>query len=568
MPDWNSVTFWGSLASTPWIQNNPAVLFDLYNEPYDPSGSDSTFWGIWKNGTIQGNTGGTPANTPGMEYLLNTIRTAGADNVIVAGGLNWAYDLRGIVGKAPFETADFNLTDSLGNGVIYAAHIYPDKGTSGTWSSSTDGATYIVPCAKSYPVIVTEFNEGGNIGTPDGNGAWINSLISWFSSTSGMIGGSSWAFSDDVGPTLLNSYYSTNTYGAAVSTWISNAAKTPTPICPSGPTYTPTNTPTSTPTLPSTSTFTKTATNTPTKTFTTTSTSTPSLTPTNTTNNSPTDTSTPSNTPTPSFTSTHTNSPTNTCTTTYTNSTTPSATPTNSPTFSPTGTPTNSPTSTPTMTATSTDTYTVTNSFTPSPTNTPTGTLSPTLSPTPTDSFTSSPTSTYTISPTSTWTATSTNSATSTCSSTPTNSITNTWTLTPTSSLTSTQTNTPSNSITPTFTYSFTATYSPTFTPTLPPTSTFTNSPTKTFSPTYTPTTTPTVPAPILYPNPVKGNQPVQLALSLTQNSDVKIEIFTVGFRRVKEQTNSNQPVGRPIRLSQKTLGEILWPAGFIMWSL
>ncbi|HEY5039442.1 MAG TPA: cellulase family glycosylhydrolase, partial [bacterium] len=46
MPDMNAVTFWSSVAGT--YANNPAVLFDIYNEPHDVS------WSIWQNGGSAG----------------------------------------------------------------------------------------------------------------------------------------------------------------------------------------------------------------------------------------------------------------------------------------------------------------------------------------------------------------------------------------------------------------------------------------------------------------------------------------------------------------------------------
>src|SRR5208282_6891149 len=46
MPDDNSVTFWSSVAAR--YANNPAVLFDLYNEPHDDP------WMTWRNGGISG----------------------------------------------------------------------------------------------------------------------------------------------------------------------------------------------------------------------------------------------------------------------------------------------------------------------------------------------------------------------------------------------------------------------------------------------------------------------------------------------------------------------------------
>jgi endoglucanase len=76
MPDDNSVTFWSDVAAH--YANNPAVLFDLYNEPRNDS------WTIWRNG----GTSGSGFHTPGLQSLLTTIRGRGANNVIVAGELD------------------------------------------------------------------------------------------------------------------------------------------------------------------------------------------------------------------------------------------------------------------------------------------------------------------------------------------------------------------------------------------------------------------------------------------------------------------------------------------------
>src|SRR5579871_464446 len=67
MPDANSITFWSNVASR--YANNPAVMFDLYNEPNGVSAS------VWLNGGSAGS-----FNTPGMKNLLSTIRGTGAKN--------------------------------------------------------------------------------------------------------------------------------------------------------------------------------------------------------------------------------------------------------------------------------------------------------------------------------------------------------------------------------------------------------------------------------------------------------------------------------------------------------
>jgi len=150
MPDQNSVTFWRDLAST--YKNHPAVLFDLYNEPHDVS------WDIWlKGGKVSERARGrNPQKTYeaiGMQALLDAVRETGARNVVIAGGLDWSYDMSGFLqGK--------QLADPTGNGVIYANHTYPFKGdTVEKWIAKLEKAT------KTLPVIVSEFGAEGRPGT-------------------------------------------------------------------------------------------------------------------------------------------------------------------------------------------------------------------------------------------------------------------------------------------------------------------------------------------------------------------------------------------------------------------
>ena len=136
MPDMNSVTFWSSVASV--YGNNPAVMFDLYNEPHDVS------WQVWRDG---GATGATPAYTPGLQGLLNAVRTAGANNICLVGGLQWAYDLTGVAsGSTSCTEGNCGLTDTgSGYGVMYTAHVYSNKGAASetTWDPFVTVATSI-----------------------------------------------------------------------------------------------------------------------------------------------------------------------------------------------------------------------------------------------------------------------------------------------------------------------------------------------------------------------------------------------------------------------------------------
>ncbi|MBN1764102.1 MAG: glycoside hydrolase family 5 protein [Sedimentisphaerales bacterium] len=155
MPDQNSVIFWKDLA--PIYANHPAVLYDLYNEPHDVS------WDVWLNGGTVSEPGGRRGmeaatyEAVGMQTLLDTIRATGAKNVVVAGGLDWAYDFSGILEGR-------QLKDPHGNGVIYANHAYNNKGHSAdVWIEKMKEAT------AKFPVIVSEY---GGSGGPNRRASW------------------------------------------------------------------------------------------------------------------------------------------------------------------------------------------------------------------------------------------------------------------------------------------------------------------------------------------------------------------------------------------------------------
>ncbi len=134
MPDPLSEQFWIDIATT--YANHPAVLFDLYNEPKDVS------WDVWKNGgeIVEGNNGEYQYRTCGMQELINTIRRTGAKNIIIVGGLDWGYDLSGVL-------EGYALSDPSGNGIAYSTHIYEWK---------KDWTAKVLAIAEKYPVVVGE----------------------------------------------------------------------------------------------------------------------------------------------------------------------------------------------------------------------------------------------------------------------------------------------------------------------------------------------------------------------------------------------------------------------------
>lgn len=128
--------------------NNPTVLFELFNEAHGIS------WKLWRDGgrldgeenvvtdvnaaendeKVEGKT------TIGMQALVDAVRGLGAKNVLVVGGLDWAYDLSGIVDG-------YALNDTTGNGIIYVSHIYPWK---------KDWEKKVLVAVDRFPIILTE----------------------------------------------------------------------------------------------------------------------------------------------------------------------------------------------------------------------------------------------------------------------------------------------------------------------------------------------------------------------------------------------------------------------------
>jgi hypothetical protein len=190
MSDSTSNQFWSSVASK--YKNEGRVIFELFNEPHDISAAD------WKSG---------------MQSMYDAVRnTAGAQNLVLLGGLDWSYNLSQVL---PAQALS-------GSNIAYVTHPYSFKGNS---SSAWDGA--FGNLAATYPIIATEFGQANT--TPGGSlacdGSIYTSMLSYFQ-TKG-IGWTGWAWYVDRGvadpnqtcgfPQLITSYSgATNAAGTAV----------------------------------------------------------------------------------------------------------------------------------------------------------------------------------------------------------------------------------------------------------------------------------------------------------------------------------------------------------------
>jgi aryl-phospho-beta-D-glucosidase BglC (GH1 family) len=172
MPDADHATdFWTSVAMA--FKGDPAVVFDLYNEPF-LYGSYLTVpttdpWSCWLNGCgiNQYVTGGCPYtasyswNAVGMQPLVDAVRATGAQNPIMVGGLDWANDLSGWLTHEPTDSA---------NQLVASWHSYPGQAC----DTMTCWTQVIQPLAAAVPVVIGE--TGDNTTAPI---TYVNQLLPW-----------------------------------------------------------------------------------------------------------------------------------------------------------------------------------------------------------------------------------------------------------------------------------------------------------------------------------------------------------------------------------------------------
>jgi aryl-phospho-beta-D-glucosidase BglC (GH1 family) len=153
MPDADhATTFWSSVAST--FAGNSSVIFDLFNEPYPNftyvAESSSLAWQCWLNGGTACSDPAINYTTVGMQSLVNTVRSTGAHNVIMVGGLQYANELSLWLSYKP--------TDPLSN-LAASWHMYAPANFC---SNQSCWNTYVAPVIAKVPVITGEFGSSPN----------------------------------------------------------------------------------------------------------------------------------------------------------------------------------------------------------------------------------------------------------------------------------------------------------------------------------------------------------------------------------------------------------------------
>jgi endoglucanase len=131
MADAHSLTFWTQVAGR--YKADGRVLFELYNEPHDVA------WEVWQNGGASGD----GFTVVGMQQLYAAVRATGAENLVIIGGLDFAYDLSGV----PAHRIS-------GHNIVWATHPY---NTTGKQPSNWD--TGFGSLSATDPVMATEFGD-------------------------------------------------------------------------------------------------------------------------------------------------------------------------------------------------------------------------------------------------------------------------------------------------------------------------------------------------------------------------------------------------------------------------
>lgn len=220
MPDSGSLLFWRVLGQR--YANHPAVLMGLYNEPHDVS------WDVWLNGGIVEEKPRSQAKhdptqplkrirtmvryrAVGHQELYDTVRAAAASrNLIVAGGLDWGYDLAGPLQGHAIQ----------GENIVYDSHVYSGK----DWKPELSWDNAFITPSQRLPVLIGEW--GGSVAMDEQREFLLkfvqclrnNEHLSW----------TAWCFHPQAGPPLLRNWdYEPNETGQMVMRELKGDAERP-----------------------------------------------------------------------------------------------------------------------------------------------------------------------------------------------------------------------------------------------------------------------------------------------------------------------------------------------------
>ncbi len=168
--------FWCSVTAR--FGTDGAVVFDLYNEPHDIS------WACW----LHGCTLPEGWKAVGMQSLVNAVRGAGGQNILMLGGLGWSGDLTMWGAYMP--------SDPLGQ-LVASWHVYNFGScvTRSCWNANVTGVGGLAP------ILLGEFGE------TDCKHTFVDPLMAWADGRG--LGYVAWTWDDwggCNGPTVITNY--------------------------------------------------------------------------------------------------------------------------------------------------------------------------------------------------------------------------------------------------------------------------------------------------------------------------------------------------------------------------
>jgi len=201
----HSIDFWKSVASKFKGMNN--IIFDLFNEPYPDSSWDSTAaWVCWRDGGS--NCTGIGYEVAGMQDLVDAVRSVGATNILMLGGLEYSNSFAQWVRYLPKDA----LNQLAGSWHSYNFNYCNNLNC---WQQ------YVLPVAQKYPIIIGEFGEN------DCGHSYVDNLMTWADKNG--LSYLAWTWNDwncKSGPSLIADYSGTPTgFGIGVKNHFASLRK-------------------------------------------------------------------------------------------------------------------------------------------------------------------------------------------------------------------------------------------------------------------------------------------------------------------------------------------------------
>ncbi|MEV4313669.1 cellulase family glycosylhydrolase [Actinocrispum sp. NPDC049592] len=191
MPDAQyAAAFWTGVANA--FKGNDAVVFDLFNEPFPdiPANDVTAGWRCFRDG---GTCPGIGYQVAGFQSLVTAVRSTGATNVLMVGGLTWSNNIA--------QWPQYKPVDPLNNLMAFA-HVYNFNACVSTscWDSQW------APVAAQVPLTISEIGEN------DCAHGFIDQVMAWADAHGvGYLGWTWNAWPCTSGPALITDYAGTPT---------------------------------------------------------------------------------------------------------------------------------------------------------------------------------------------------------------------------------------------------------------------------------------------------------------------------------------------------------------------